>query len=128
MGWLDKWFDEANWPRDPRLDVFRDAVWELTIDGEIKGWLTTSVGVMRSFPFFWDKQEQMWSQVHWLDGKHEYLEEDYGPEWHAVEELLGGHFVTDDPQTNRETSFAASPVTGTERDRLWEQLDHGALG
>ena len=128
MGWLDKWFDEANWPRDPRLDVFRDAVWELTIDGEIKGWLTTSVGVMRSFPFFWDKQEQMWSQVHWLDGKHEYLEEDYGPEWYAVEELLGGHFVTEDPQTIRETSFAASPVTGTERDRLWEQLDHGALG
>ena len=48
--------------------------------------------------------------------------------WHAVEELLGGHFVTHGPQSGRETSFAASPVTGTERDRLWGELNHGALG
>lgn len=127
MGWLDKWFNELNWPRDPRLDVFRDAVWELELDRESRGWLTTSVGVMRSFPFFWDKQEQMWSQVHWLDGVHEYPEEDYGPEWYASEELLGGAFVTKDPQNGQEASFAATPVTGAERDRLWEQLNHGAI-
>lgn len=45
----------------------------------------------------WDKQEQMWTQVHWADGRHEYREEGYGPEWYVVEELRGGHFSTWDP-------------------------------
>lgn len=79
MGLLDKWFGETGWPRDPPVDVFCDAVWELALDGESGGWLTTSVGIMRSFPIFWDKQEQLWSQVHWFDGKHEYMGEGHGP-------------------------------------------------
>lgn len=125
MRWIEKWFDETDWPRDPRLDDFRDSVWELTLAGEIRGWLTTSISIMRSFPIFWDKQENMWSQVHWLDGEHELPEEDYAPGWYSVEELRDGHFVTDDPRNGQETSFTATRVTGTERDQLWIQLEHG---
>lgn len=66
MGWLDKWFDEEDWPKDPRLDAFRDGVWELSLNGESMGWVTTGVMPMRSFPFFWLKQERMWTQVHTL--------------------------------------------------------------
>jgi hypothetical protein len=125
MGWLDKWFDEEAWPKDPRLDAFRDGVWELSLNGESMGWVTTGVMPMRSFPFFWLKQERMWTQVHWLDGEHEYLEEDYGPAWPAAEELRGGHFVTAHPRTRLDVSFEATAVTGSERDRLWVALDHG---
>jgi hypothetical protein len=53
MGWLNKWFDEVDWPKDPRLDAFRDGVWELSLNGESMGWVTTGVVPMRSFPFFW---------------------------------------------------------------------------
>ncbi len=122
MNWIDKWFDETNWPRDSRLDVFRDAVWELTLNGELRGWVTTSIGLMRSFPIFWDKQEQLWFQVHWVDGTHEQVEEDYAPGWFTAEELLIGCLVTDDPQDGEETTFTARPVTGEVRDQLWKQL------
>lgn len=125
MGWLNKWFDDADWPKDPRLDVFRNAVWELSLNGEAMGWVTTGVSPMRGFPFFWLKEEQMWTQVHWLSGEHEYLEEDYGPEWYVAEELRRGHFVTTDPRDGLEATFNAIAVTGHARDRLWVQLDHG---
>lgn len=69
----------------------------------------------------------MWAQVHWLDGGSELPEEDYSPGWYTIEELLGGIFVTCDPRTGLEVRFDAAIVTGTERDRLWAQLDHAAL-
>lgn len=125
MGWLDKWFDEKDWPKDPNLDVFREAVWELSLNGESVGWLTTAVLPMRSFPFMWLKQEQMWTQVHWLDGTHEYLEEDYGPEWPVAKELRNGSLVTADPRTHQDVTFEATAVTGLDRDRLGAQLEHG---
>lgn len=127
MSWFDRWFglDESDWPQDPGLDPFRESVWQLALDGQTRGWVTTSVMPMRSFPFFWDKQEQMWTQVHWADGRHEYCEEDYAPDWYAVRELRGGHFSTWDPSVDKEVDFDASLVTGTERDRLWTQLAHG---
>ncbi|WP_345150247.1 hypothetical protein [Arthrobacter ginkgonis] len=107
------------------MDPFRDGVWELSLNGEAKGWVTSSVTPMRSFPLLWVKQEQMWTQVHWLGGGHEYTEEDYGPEWYAAEDLRGGRFVAFDPRTDLETSFDAILVAGAERDRLWARLEHG---
>lgn len=127
MRWLDRWFglDETGWLQDPGLDPFREAVWQLSLGGQTRGWVTTSLMPMRSFPFFWDKQEQMWTQVHWADGRHEYGEEDYGPEWYSVKELRGGHFSTWDPSVNEDVDFEATLVTGAEQDHLWTQLDHG---
>jgi len=55
------------WPQDPRFDPFRDAVWELSREGQVEAYLTTAVIQMRSFPFFWVKREWMWYQVNWLD-------------------------------------------------------------
>ncbi|WMY79479.1 hypothetical protein [Citricoccus sp. I39-566] len=107
------------------MDPFREAVWRLSLDGQTRGWVTTSVMPMRSFPFFWDKQEQMWTQVHWTDGRHEYCEEDYGPDWYVVQELRGGHFSTWDPSADHDVNFDATVLTGTERDHLWTQLAHG---
>lgn len=125
MGWLDKWLDEANWPKDPKLDPFRDAVWQLSSNGEVKGWVTTSVTPMRSLVFFWVKYECMWHQVHWADGKHEDAEEDYAPDWFDVEDLLSGHFSTVGSRFDRDGTFDAVLVTGPERDRLWTHLGHG---
>lgn len=125
MGWLDKWFDEKDWPKDPALDAFRNSVWKLSRDGTAVGWITTSVMPMRSFPLLGIKQEQMWSQVHWMDGRHEYCEEDYGPDWPVVEELSGGHFRTFEPGGGSEIDFEAVTVTGAERDQLWAFLEHG---
>lgn len=59
MEWLNKWFGETEGRREPRSDVFRDAASDLTLEGKNMGWLTTAVGVIRSFPLFRDKQEQM---------------------------------------------------------------------
>ncbi|MHA7266530.1 hypothetical protein ACX8Z9_09080 [Arthrobacter halodurans] len=80
---------------------------------------------MRSFPLLGTKQEPLWSQVHWMDGRHEYCEEDYGPEWPVVEELRGGHFRTFEPAGGNEIDFEAVTVMGAERDRLWAFLEHG---
>ncbi|WP_019147253.1 hypothetical protein [Timonella senegalensis] len=125
MGLLDRWFDQTDWPRDPRLDIFRDGVWELSLDGEVKGWLTTSVNIMRGRPLFWVKQEQMWYQTHWLDGTHGFPEEDYGPAWYAVKELRAGKFEGRYPESDQDAWFEAAPLTGFERDRLWDALKHG---
>ncbi|VXB06804.1 hypothetical protein CITRIK5_20246 [Citricoccus sp. K5] len=81
MRWLDMWFgvDETDWPQDPGLDVSRDAVWQLALEGQTRGWVTTSVMPMRALPIFWGKQERVLARVHWVHGRHEYCEEDYGP-------------------------------------------------
>lgn len=125
--WFDRQFDETDWPKDPLLDPFRDAVWQLSLDGEVKGWVTTSVTPMRSLPFFWSKLECMWNQVHWVDEKHEDVDEDYGPDWIDVEELLTGHFTVADSRFDREGTFDAIVLTGPEGDRLWDHLSHGAV-
>lgn len=125
MGWLDRWFDSADWPQDRRLDPFRDAVFELRQDGQKVGWLTTSVTPMRSFPLLWVKQEQMWTQIHWAHGGREYCEEDYGPEWYGVAELQEGRFSGLDSAARHLVDFDANPVLGSERDHLWELLEHG---
>lgn len=67
----------------------------------------------------------MWTQVHSLSGEHDYLEEDYGPEWPVAEKLRRGHFVTTDSRDGLEATFGAAAVTGPARDRLWVQLAHG---
>ncbi|GAA1129897.1 hypothetical protein GCM10009670_23280 [Citricoccus alkalitolerans] len=38
MGWLDKWFGLGgpDLPKDPGLDLFRDAVWRLSLDGQTR--------------------------------------------------------------------------------------------
>lgn len=117
--------DETDWPEDPQLNIFRGGVWELSLDGEVRGWVTTSISPMRVLPAFWLKLERMWTQVHWLDGEHEYAEEDYGPGWYSAEELRGGYFVTAHPRTGLDMRLDAVAVLGSDRDRLWAELDHG---
>ncbi|WP_181033720.1 hypothetical protein [Arthrobacter sp. SX1312] len=51
--------DETDWPQDPQLNIFRAGVWELSLNGEVKGWLTTSISPMRVLPAFWLKAERM---------------------------------------------------------------------
>lgn len=105
------------WPQDPRLDPFRDAVWELSREGQVAAYVTTAVGRMRSLPAFWVKQEQLWYQVHWIDGRRDLLQEDYGPGWYAVEELEQGHF---EPASDGQV-FEARLVEEPDRSRLWAQ-------
>jgi hypothetical protein len=111
-------FDDP-WPRDPRLDPFRDAVWELRRHGAVEAYLLCQVFRMRSFPFAWVKREWLWYQVNWLDGTRDRSEEDYGPAWYVVAELEHGRLTYgfDD-----DLAFVATRVTGPERDRLWDRF------
>jgi hypothetical protein len=106
------------WPQDPRLDPFRDAVWELSRDGQVEAYLTTQVFRMRSFPFFWVKREWLWYQVNWLDGRRDRMDEDYGPDWHTVTELEAGKFEHDSVAG---LVFDARPVDAADRDTLWDR-------
>ena len=72
------------WSHEPRLDPFRDAVWELSRAGHVDAYLTMSVIPMRSFPFFWVKREWLWFQVNWRDGRRDPPGEDYGPGWFSA--------------------------------------------
>ncbi len=107
---------EDPWPKDPRLDPFRDAVWELSRDGEVVAYLTTQVARMRSFPFFWVKREWLWYQVNWLDGRRDQAQEDYEPDWYTVAELEQGKF---EPDWSDDLVLDARRVQEPERQKLW---------
>ena len=113
----------SDWPMDPRLDPFREAVWELSQAGRAVAYLTTEVTRMRSLAF-WIKQEWLWYQVNWLDGRRERPDEDYGPKWYPVSDLEQGKFEVDEGLV-----LDARPVIGPDRDRLWSEYgppDFGA--
>lgn len=107
-----------DWPRESRLDLFREAVWELRRDGHVEAFLTTTVSRMRSFPFFWVKRERLWYQVNWLDGRRDEPREDYGPGWYAVAEFEQGRFEHDEIDR---LVFDVKPVEEPERAELWQR-------
>lgn len=108
----------SDWPQNPRLHPFRDAVWELSRDGETVGHLVSTVAPMRSL-LFWIKQECVWFEVTWSDGTVDPDPplEDYGPEWVTVSELERGFY--DDLDRGR---FDARPLSGSERDAVWQKV------
>lgn len=108
----------GDWPRDRRLDPFRDAVWELSRDGRVEAFLTTAVSRMRSLPVFWVKREWLWYQVNWLDDRRDDPKEDYGPGWYVVAELEQGKFEHDDIDG---LVFDAKPVEEPKRLELWQR-------
>lgn len=109
---------DDSWPADPRLDQFRNSVWELCRNGRREAVLTCRVTPMRAFPLPWVKSEWLWYQVHWLTGRREGAQTDHGPDWPIVAGLEKGRFEHDDIRT---IVFEAHRVTGPERDQLWKQ-------
>ena len=85
-----RWFS-GDWPEDPRLDPYREAVFELRHDGRVVAHLVTEVVRMRSLNF-WLKQEVLHFQVHWLNGRVDGIDEDYAPGWYTVAQLEQGCF------------------------------------
>ncbi len=108
---------DNSWPRDPRLDPFRNAVWELSRGARVEAHLTCRVIPTRSFPNVWARSELLWYQVVWADGRRERPGEDHGPAWTVVGGLEEGRFVNDDL---RSFTYDARRLEGDERDRLWE--------
>ena len=106
----------GSWPRDPRLDPYRDAVWELSREGIVQAYMTMEVSRMRSLPCFWVKQEWLWYQSNWVDGRRDHSGEDYGPGWYVVAELEDGRFEYDDGRV-----FDARPVEEPARTELWDR-------
>jgi hypothetical protein len=102
-------------PRDPRLDPFRDAVWQLSRNGNLQAHLITQVSYFRYWPFGQQRRECMWSKVCWLDGSEDVPEDDYGPEWYTVADLERGKYET------TTGVFDASRVEGPLRNELWER-------
>ena len=92
-------------------------MWELSRDGQVCAYVTTAVIPMRSLPAFWMRREWLWYQVHWLDGRQDQPEEDYGPDWYAIAELEMGRFA---PRSAGEI-FAAQRMSEPERSRLWRK-------
>ena len=106
------------WPQDPRLDPFRDAVWELSRAGMPQAYLICRVIPTRSFPAVWARSELLWYRVNWLNGRRDRSHEDYGPNWPVLTELEKGRFEVDDI---RSIVLDAHQVVGLERDQLWQQ-------
>ena len=102
--------------RDPRLDAFRDAVWELSREGKVEAYLVTQVTHFRYWPFGRERHEWFWCKVCWLDGRQNPPEEDYGPEWYVVADLEEGKFES---AYDGGEVFAARRVEGTLRDEVW---------
>ncbi|MBK8446854.1 MAG: hypothetical protein IPL41_09310 [Micropruina sp.] len=107
-----------DWPRDPRLDPFRDAVWQLSKAGVVQAYLITQVVPMRSMPVFWAQQEWLWYRICWLDGRRDPPRHDQAPGWPVVEALEQARFELDDIAS---TVLAATPVRASERDVLWQR-------
>jgi len=73
---------------------------------------------MRTYPVPWGrKDEQLWFQVNWLDGRQDVPDEDYGPGWVVVADLEKGTF--DYPDRGKWINFDARPVVGEKRGTLW---------
>lgn len=109
------------WPQDPRLDPFRDAVWELSRDGITVGHIVSEVNRMRALPALWVRREFMVFDVIWADGTRECQMEDFGPDWLTVIELERGFVEVEDGVLD------AAPLTGPDRDRIWgEYVAHNA--
>lgn len=76
--------------RHPDLEVFRDGIAVLrSNDGEIAGYLVTTLNEFWSpgRPLTW--QQCVWYEVIWADGRRERVEEDYPP-WTLVDEVRQG--------------------------------------
>jgi hypothetical protein len=110
---------DESWSSDPRLDPYRDAVWELRIEGRAQAHLLTRVTYDRSSPFRGDVEERMSCKVCWLDGRQDRPEEDYGPEWFTVAELERGRFESG---SRPGLVFDAGRVTGGRRDEVWQRF------
>ncbi|GAA0337620.1 hypothetical protein [Micropruina glycogenica] len=100
-----------DWPRDARLDPFRDTVWQLSRGGIVQGRLTCRVVPSRRLP--WQKSESVWYRLHWVDGRHELPREDHGPGWPVISDLERGRFVLTDLAG---TVFEARQVDGPAAD------------
>jgi hypothetical protein len=105
----------ADWPQDPRLDPFRNAVWELSRGGRVVAHLTCRVVPVRRG---WAKREVVWYQVIWLDGRRERLQADSGPVWSVVADLERGRFEVLDIG---DQVLDARPLASAERDALWQR-------
>lgn len=106
---------DDTWPRDPRLDPFRDAVWELRRHGQVQAHLTTRVVPQQHL---WAKREALWFQLIWLDGRRERPLLDSGPTWSITTDLEQGRFEVLDIG---DRVFDARAVEGDERARLWKR-------
>ncbi|MEW1953343.1 hypothetical protein [Terrabacter sp. NPDC080008] len=104
-------------PRDPRLELYRDAVWELSRNGRLEAHLVTQVTYFRYWPFGRRYHEWLFCRVCWLDGRSEPPEEDYEP-WTIVPELEQGKFESSYAQGGM---FDARPLEGSARDLIWER-------
>ena len=106
------------WPQNPRLDPFRDAVWELSKAGVVQAYLITEAVPMRAMPAFWEKQEWLWLSVCWLDGRRDPPRHDQGPDWPALSALERGRFELDDIAF---TVLDVTAVHGPQRESLWHR-------
>ncbi|MFT4109863.1 hypothetical protein [Propionicimonas sp.] len=103
----------SDWPRDPRLDPFRDTVWELSRSDQVVAHLVCRVVPVRRL---WARREQLWYRVCWLDGRAERALLDSGPVWSVLADLENGRFELLDIQGR---VFDARPAPAGRQPELW---------
>lgn len=82
---------------DPELRAYDHGVGTLSIDGELQGYLASTVARM-SFP---SPGPWPWFRVVWLNGRMEPRFEDYGPGWWTVRELDVGKLEYHGPSIDK---------------------------
>jgi len=104
------------WSADPALDVFREGIAALFLNGVLAGHVATIVEPMWA-PF--RRQERVWLLVTWANGRRDRIGEDYEP-WTYVRELRDDHLVW--PSDEGEVDFEARWLEGQERETAWHRF------
>lgn len=107
---------------DPSLDLFRDGLAILSVDGEFAGHIATEVGKFWGFSRLCGLQWDVRMVVVWADGTKTNLVEDYPP-WSYVTEMKAGYLDwINGPVTARhqryDVRFLPSDEARASRDRL----------
>lgn len=102
----------------PDLDLFRDAVASVHLDGSHVGYLATKVEAMRS-GLLLRRGERVWLLLTRLDGTLD-IQEDYPP-WTYVLELRDGHVNWSWTQGGPDADYEVRWLSGSEREEAWTQ-------
>ncbi|WP_157720049.1 hypothetical protein [Microlunatus sagamiharensis] len=102
-------------PPDPGLEVFRDAIGTLSLDGEVVGYIASRVSTFWGLGRPTGLQECLWLYFHYLDDpdgnaeRSHLWEEDYPP-WAIRPELESGSFYDHDRDATYEVRWLEGPA------------------
>lgn len=113
---------------DPELRAYDHGLGVLSVAGELKGYLASSVGEI----IFPSRGQWPWFVVVWPDGTKENPFEDYGPSWWTVRQLDAGYLDHYGPSIMKQGRFLGRRFTYSQigppvlYDFAWLSIDEAA--